>query len=276
MIKQRVQEKGIGDDQRCVHRREPRQREPPAAHRDSLRASTVSPALIILISCNTPVSSLALKAAESFRKAVRITQGKWSWHRAANELVQSRMPTRVSALTLGVHSAVNQHNIHSNAEAGLDIPPLHAGKCGECDSSRQPPAEHDLGNSPLDKSQPGAAPSLDHLQLILWRGFMRRVSALLLFTAPGHEQDGSRLFHVPQPDPAWKTHSSTNTAPASSTARPSTDTFHPQSETLSFDPPKGHQSYRMTPGIPGPSPGPQNHSRFLQRLLPERDPSQPL
>lgn len=78
----------------------------------------------------------------------------------------------MSALTLSVHSAVNQHNIHPDPRAGLDIPPLHAGKCGEGSVTTAVSQQQNAiwGISPMDKSQPGAAPSLDHLQLFLWRG----------------------------------------------------------------------------------------------------------
>lgn len=79
----------------------------------------------ILPSCSIPVLSPALKAAESSQKAVRVTLGKCSLHRAANELVEIQMPTRVSASPLSVQLAVNQHNIHPNPGPGLQIPPLH-------------------------------------------------------------------------------------------------------------------------------------------------------
>lgn len=66
----------------------------------------VSPALTILVSCIIPVSSPALKATESFRKAVRITQGKRSLHaELLMSLASSGCRPGVSGLTLSVHSA---------------------------------------------------------------------------------------------------------------------------------------------------------------------------
>lgn len=184
MIEQHVQgtRRKPGNDQRCLHRREPCQRDPPAAHGDSpsipcsarkaghaFAACLPSPNHPCFLHHSCPISHfegyrILSKSCQDYTGQAELAR------RAANELGELWMPA--GSVCFNPQRAFNTIFTPAPGQGWRFLLSIlgSVGSVTAAASQQQNTAPTMRGSSSMDKSQPGAAPSLGHLQLFLWRG----------------------------------------------------------------------------------------------------------